>query len=147
MLLLQVSFISNEAIWDVCMCAVMKVRIKRFMYKKGHTKIHIRSNKKKIFRWPESIPKPKKIFLWMKGGLHCTCSVLSNNKTYYIVAGWMQKNKLTLYSITKWNRKYKKVVRRFKRKRCSSTSWIQKMLFKVFFNRELWHHFIAFLVV
>uniref|UniRef100_H2ZBZ4 Secreted frizzled-related protein 1 n=1 Tax=Ciona savignyi TaxID=51511 RepID=H2ZBZ4_CIOSA len=95
---------------------VMKVRVKRLSYDNEETRMVIRT--KKTIRWENTRPRIRKNALWMRDGLHCTCSVISNNKKSYLVTGWKIDQKLVVHSIMKWNRRNKRVIKRLKRRKC-----------------------------
>ncbi|XP_076826173.1 secreted frizzled-related protein 2-like [Clavelina lepadiformis] len=101
---------------------VMRVRVKRLEFDQGRTKITINKRSRKIIRWPSSVRKSKRNALWMQDGLHCTCNVIKSSKARYLVTGWKTQRGLMLHSISRWNRKYKRIVKKMKKSNCRVVS-------------------------
>ncbi|NXS19520.1 SFRP2 protein, partial [Mystacornis crossleyi] len=93
----------------------LKIKVKEIAYINGDTKITPETKSKTIYKLNGLTERDlRKIVLWLKGGLQCTCDEMNDINVPYLVMGQKQAGELVITSLKRWQ-KGQRAFKRFSR--------------------------------
>ncbi|XP_041075487.1 secreted frizzled-related protein 2 [Polyodon spathula] len=113
----------NEIIENLCKNDfALKIKVKEISYINGDTKIIPESKSKTIYKLNGMMERDlKKIVLWLKDGLQCTCDEMNDINAPYLVMGQKVGGNLVLTSVKRWqrgHREFKRISRSIRKLQC-----------------------------
>nr|XP_009675533.1 PREDICTED: secreted frizzled-related protein 2 [Struthio camelus australis] len=106
----------NDIVENLCKNDfALKIKVKEIAYINGDTKITPETKSKTIYKLNGLTERDlRKIVLWLKGGLQCTCDEMNDINVPYLVMGQKQAGELVITSLKRWQ-KGQRAFKRFSR--------------------------------